>query len=97
MNALARPIPLEFSQPTLLIEHSLDGAIIPQRPRDGYINATRLCSQAGKFFADYYRLGQTEAFLDELSADMGIPISDLVYIVKGEMTGSFKEPGCIPM
>ena len=25
-----------------LIEHSVDGEVIPQRPTDGYINATRL-------------------------------------------------------
>ena len=77
------PVPLNFSQPSLLIEHSVDGDIVPQRPTDGYINATRLCKQAGKLFADYYRLAQTTAFLEELSLDMGIPISNLVQIIRG--------------
>ena len=77
------PVPLNFQQPSLLIEHSVDGEVIPQRPRDGYINATRLCQQAGKLFGDYYRLTQTKAYLDELSADMGIPISGLVQIIRG--------------
>ena len=76
------PVPFDFTQP-LLIEHSVDGAVIPQRPRDGYINATRLCQEAGKLFGDYYRLGQTQAFLKELSLDMGIPISNLVQVIRG--------------
>ena len=77
------PVPLNFPQQAMLIEHSLAGAIVPQRPRDGYINATYLCKQASKLFADYYRLGQTKAFLEALSANMGIPISALIQIIKG--------------
>ena len=35
------PQPFDFSQAPLLIEHSIDGGeVIPQRPTDGYINAT---------------------------------------------------------
>ena len=83
MNRQDVPMPLSFSQPSLLIERSLNGAIVPQRPRDGYINATHLCRQAGKLFADYNRLGQTQDFLKALSADRGIPISTLVQIIKG--------------
>ncbi len=77
------PAPLNFSQPPLLIEHSLDGVVIPQRPRDGYINATRLCDQAGKRFNDYHRLDSTKDFLDELSAVTGIPVTGLVQIIQG--------------
>lgn len=77
------PVPLDFTQPPLLIEHSLDGEVVPQRPTDGYINATRLCKQAGKLFADYSRNASTKAFLDELSLDMGIPISKLVEVIRG--------------
>ena len=75
-------LPLDH-QPKLFIEHTLDGEVIPQRPRDGYINATRLCQQAKKAFADYNRLAQTHEFLQELSLDMGIPISNLVQIIRG--------------
>ena len=71
------------SQSRLYIEHSLGGAVIPQRPTDGYINATKLCQGAGKLFADYQRLAQTQAFLNELSLDMGIPISKLVQVIRG--------------
>ena len=70
-------------QPPLFIEHEVDGAIVPQRPRDGYINATALCQKAGKLFSDYRRLEQTKAFLVELAAVMGIPITDLVEIRQG--------------
>ena len=77
------PATLDFPQRPLFIEHSLGGEIIPQRPRDGYINATLLCQQAGKLFADYKRTNQTQAFLQELSLDMGIPISNLVQFIRG--------------
>ena len=77
------PVPFDFSQPSLLIEHSVDGVVVPQRPRDGYINATLLCKQAGRKFNDYHRLGQTEAFLEELAAETGIPVSALVQVIKG--------------
>lgn len=66
-----------------LIQHSTNGTVIDQRAKDGYINATALCKAAGKMLADYLRLGSTKAFFDELSADMGIPISEIIQIVKG--------------
>ena len=77
------PVPIDFPQAQLLIEHSIDGGVIPQRPKDGYINATRLCAQAGKLFADYNRNAVTKAFLFELSSVMGIPITGLVQIIQG--------------
>ena len=83
MKKIAQSVPLNFEQPSLLIEHSVGGAIVPQRPRDGYIHATRLCKQAGKLFGNYHQMGRTQAFLEALSADIGIPISDLVQIMKG--------------
>ena len=77
------PVPFNFSQPPLLIEHSVDGEVIPQRPHDGYINATRLCKQAGKQFGHYRESSSTQAFLEELSLDIGIPISNLVQTIRG--------------
>ena len=70
------------SQP-MLIKHPVGGEIIHQRPQDGYINATELCRQEGKLFGNYHQLDHTQAFLAELSADIGIPISGLVQIIKG--------------
>ena len=83
MEEIARPVPLDFSQSPLLIEHSVNGAIVPQRPRDSYINATRLCAQAGKLVGHYRESAQTRAFLEELSLDIGIPISNLVHVIRG--------------
>ncbi len=74
---------LNVLQPSLFIEHEVDGAIVPQRPRDGYINATRLCQQAGKRLNDYMRLQQTQEYLDELMSVAGIPVTDLVEIRQG--------------
>ena len=66
-----------------LIEHPINGALIPQRPRDGYINATKLCQEVGKRLNDYHRTAQTQEFLEELSSVTGIPVTELVQIVQG--------------
>ena len=83
------PAPLASSQQpllpqqSLLIEHPVNGDVVPQRPQDGYINATRLCKNAGKFFGHYRASAQTKAFLEALSLDIGIPISNLVQVIRG--------------
>ena len=78
------PVPFNFAQQPMLIEHSLDdGDVIHQRPQDGYVNATELCHRAGKLFGHYNEAIQTKAFLEELSLDIGIPISNLVQVVRG--------------
>ena len=81
-QSLPDTLPLN-SQPALFIEHTLDGEVVPQRPRDGYINATRLCQQGGKKFNDYNRLDHTQAFVQELSLETGIPVSNLVQVIRG--------------
>ena len=90
------PVPLNFEQQPMLIEHAVDGEVIPQRPRDGYINATILCQQTGKRFNDYYRLGQTQDYLNELRLETGIPVSNLVQIIRGRGDKLQQGPGCIP-
>jgi hypothetical protein len=42
-----------------------------------------MCRAAGKLFADYARLKTSQAYLAELSTDMGIPISEIIQSVKG--------------
>ena len=79
----ALPVPFKIEQPPLLIEHPVNGDVVPQRPRDGYINATLLCKNGDKQFGHYHENVQTKAFLDALSSDIGIPISELVQIIKG--------------
>ncbi len=81
--ALVPSIPMELARQGILIEHEIEGAIVPQRPRDGYINATALCQQTGKRLHDYYRLSQTTEFLKELSLETGIPVSNLVQVIRG--------------
>jgi len=67
-----------------IIVHSFEGIVIQQRLTDGYLNATTMCKACGKFFADYYRLDSTKAFLEALSLDMGNPISKLIVVRKGK-------------
>jgi len=66
-----------------LISHNVDGLDIPQRVTDGYINATALCQASGKQLGHYLSNKTTQEFLAALSADIGIPISDLVIVTKG--------------
>ncbi|MEE7478394.1 KilA-N domain-containing protein [Methylobacterium hispanicum] len=66
-----------------LIPHKVGPNLVHQRPSDGYINATAMCKATGKQAGDYGRLAATTAFLDALSVDTGIPVSELVQVVKG--------------
>ncbi|MCF8211240.1 MAG: KilA-N domain-containing protein [Rhodoferax sp.] len=65
-----------------LISHRVQDSIIEQRAEDGYINATAMCKAAGKQMNDYTRLDSTKAFLAELSVDTGIPVSQLIQVLK---------------
>jgi hypothetical protein len=65
-----------------LISHTVDKSVIEQRASDGYINATAMCKAAGKQMNDYTRLDTTKAFLQELSSDTGIPVSQLIQVLK---------------
>jgi hypothetical protein len=60
------------------IHRQANGIEVDQRRADGYFDATAMCRAYGKLFADYQRLDQTKGYLAALSADMGIPISELV-------------------
>ena len=62
------PVPLDFPEQPMLIEHALNGDVIPQRPRDGYINATLLCEREGKLFGNYRQSARTKAFLEALGS-----------------------------
>jgi hypothetical protein len=78
-----------------LIPHRVGREIIQQRAKDGYINATAMCKAAGKLWADYRRLKATGEYLDALSSDMGIPITELIQSVSGgvpELQGTWIHP-----
>lgn len=73
-----------------IITYEVNSVSIGQRSEDGYLNLTKMAKANGKLIADYLRLESTKEFLNELSVDMGIPISSLVEVVKG---GSRLEQG----
>lgn len=66
-----------------LISHEVDGLDIPQRVTDGYINATALCQASGKKLSHWLENKTTQEFIAALSADAGIPASELVVVTKG--------------
>lgn len=67
----------------ILIPHVHEGDVISQRSTDGYINATAMCKAAGKQFNDYARLKTAKEYLEALSTETGIPVSELIQSVKG--------------
>ncbi len=66
-----------------LITHQVQNSIVEQRAADGYINATAMCKAAGKLFGHYRANDATDAFLQALEADIGIPISQLIQTLRG--------------
>lgn len=93
-RALLRPVkprkppnPLQAS-PSMqwemtLIHHEVRDSVIDQRAIDGYVNATAMCKVAGKPWGNYWRTTQTQEFVQALSADLHIRISELIQSVKG--------------
>ena len=81
------PHTLDLPPTPLLIQHEIQGEIIAQRPADGYIDATAMCKRARKLFGHYKENAITKSFLEELSSDIGIPISELIQTVR-----SFSDP-----
>ncbi len=73
-----------------IISHNHNSTLVDQRYKDGYINLTAMAQANGKLIADYLRLESTKAFLEELSADMGIPISAVNGLVQVKKGGSKK-------
>lgn len=76
-------VQMQFQLQAGFVDRLADNDIISQRVSDGYINATAMCKSVGKLIADYGRLASTNAFLEELSSDTGIPISELVQSIRG--------------
>jgi hypothetical protein len=89
-------MPEDSSQFRLVfVPRKYERRVIEQRLKDGYINATAMCKAANKQFNDYARIGRTRAFLEELSSEMRIPVSELVQSIKGgppERQGTWVHP-----
>jgi hypothetical protein len=66
-----------------LIPHPVQGGVIYQRPKDGYINATAMCQAVGKEWSAYRRLAITGGFLEELESVLKISRTDLVHSNSG--------------
>jgi hypothetical protein len=49
----------------------------------GYVNATLMCKACGKLWNNYWRNRETQEFINELSAETRIRVSDLVISIKG--------------
>lgn len=75
---------------TAIISHAINASTVQQRAEDGYIHATAMCRAAGKSWAHYASNDTTKAYLKALSADIGIPISQLVVSRRGN-TSAFKQ------
>lgn len=65
------------------VPHTLEGEIVVLRQKDGYINATTMCKVAGKEFKHYNENKTTKAFIAALSAEVGIPTSELIQTLTG--------------
>jgi hypothetical protein len=70
-----------------MISHDFHGKAVQQRSGDGYFDATAMCKATGKRWNNYYQLPNTQEFLDVLSAETGITVSEqnqgLVQTTKG--------------
>lgn len=56
---------------------------IGQHADDWFINLTQLCQAAGKEFGGWRRLQQAQEYLEALSSDMQICMTELIQIVRG--------------
>lgn len=78
-----------------IVPFDVNGGVIHQREADGYFHATGMCKSAGKNWANYWRNDATQQFLEELSSDMRISISELIQTLKGgrpELQGTWVHP-----
>ena len=55
----------------------LNGIVIEVDPVTFMVNATQMCRAAGKLFGHYWQRDSTKNYLQELSSDIGIPISEI--------------------
>lgn len=80
--------------PTNIIQfESFNGFAIGVRPADTYIDATALCRANKKLIGHYTENKHTREFLEELSANIGIPILELVVSqVGGNHAGTYVHP-----
>lgn len=78
-----------------LIGHRVEGQLVEQRVKDGYVNATAMCKATGRRWSRYWENPNSKEFAKELSSVLGIPITELVQSVAGgipEHQGTWVHP-----
>lgn len=71
----------QLALPLIARKHA--DTLISQRAKDGYINATAMCVAANRPWSRYWEARVARDFAGALSADLGIPISELIQSIKG--------------
>lgn len=61
-----------------LVVRTWNDAPISRRDSDGFADATAMCQAKGKLWNDYQRLDRSAAYIQALSASLGIPADQLV-------------------
>ena len=62
---------------------SYNGTSIARRTTDGYVNATAMCKANDKQWNDYFRTDRATQYLEALSVETGIPVSNLCLTTRG--------------
>jgi len=78
-----------------LIPHVLEGEVVSQRIRDGYVNATAMCKAGGKELKHYNENLASAEFAEELSRSVGIPTDLLAQVIRtgpNEFRGTWVHP-----
>lgn len=76
-----------------LIQHTTHGTVVEQRAIDGYINATALCTAAGKKWHNYVRNETTGQFLRALEAKTRIRVLELIQeVIVGGVKATWVHP-----
>jgi hypothetical protein len=75
----------------MITQVSEDSVIGGRTVPKGYCNATLMCKANGKKLNDYLRLKRSKSYLEALSLDTGIPVTNLYIIIQG--LGSGDEAG----
>lgn len=78
-----------------LIPHEVDGFVIHQRAKDGYVNAIAMCKAAGRLIGNWRENIATKKVLTALESRIGIPIRELVIVNMGgtaDVKGTWVHP-----
>ncbi|MCX5969317.1 MAG: KilA-N domain-containing protein [Cyanobacteria bacterium] len=74
---------LGSSDSNRLVSRSWNGTPISRRTTDGFVNATAMCKANGKQWSHYRETDRTNEYLEALSAETGIPCSNLCLTTRG--------------